>query len=165
MFAPASASKSLTRVCYPRLACLSVREITCALVQTSDELGLRFDGPLPPVDVRMRYFDSGLQSARRRKSASSGPPPRHRHRRRGPTYSGSPPGPIRGIMGQLRKVIYPQARDSYRVLLKDDGVEIEVGLIGVQQGSPGAEHWGRRSGGARHWQSETEFDLQSARLA
>jgi hypothetical protein len=32
----------------------------------------------------------------------------------------------------LRKVIHPQARDNYRVILKDDGVEIEVGSIGVQ---------------------------------
>jgi hypothetical protein len=32
----------------------------------------------------------------------------------------------------LRKVIHPQARDNYRVLLKDDGLEIEVDSIGVQ---------------------------------
>jgi hypothetical protein len=32
----------------------------------------------------------------------------------------------------LRKVIHPQAHDNYRVLFKDDGVEIEVGSIGIQ---------------------------------
>ena len=41
----------------------------------------------------------------------------------------------------LRKVIHPQARDNYRVLLKDDGLAIEVGSIGIQQGSASAEHW------------------------
>jgi hypothetical protein len=39
----------------------------------------------------------------------------------------------------LRKVIHPQAHDNYRVILKDDGVEIEVGSIGVQFDS---WHWG-----------------------
>ena len=34
----------------------------------------------------------------------------------------------------LRKVIHPQAHDKYRVILKGDGVEIEVGSIGVQHG-------------------------------
>ena len=32
----------------------------------------------------------------------------------------------------LRKVIHPQARDNYRVIVKDEGVDIEVGSIGVQ---------------------------------
>jgi hypothetical protein len=32
----------------------------------------------------------------------------------------------------LRKVIHPQARDNYRVILKDDGDEIEIGSIGVK---------------------------------
>ena len=41
----------------------------------------------------------------------------------------------------LRKVIHPQARDNYRVILKDDGQEIEIGSIGIQQGSAGSEHW------------------------
>jgi hypothetical protein len=41
----------------------------------------------------------------------------------------------------LRKVIHPQARDNYRVLLKDDGLEIEIGSLGIQHGSAGAEHW------------------------
>jgi hypothetical protein len=31
----------------------------------------------------------------------------------------------------LRKIRHPQAHDNYRVILKDDGVEIEVGSIGV----------------------------------
>ncbi len=39
----------------------------------------------------------------------------------------------------LRKVIHPQAHDNYRVVLKDDGLEIEIGSIGVQfEGW----HWG-----------------------
>jgi hypothetical protein len=41
----------------------------------------------------------------------------------------------------LRKVIQPQAHDNYRVLLKDDGLEIEIGSIGIQHGSGAAEHW------------------------
>jgi hypothetical protein len=32
----------------------------------------------------------------------------------------------------LRKVIHPQARDNYRVIVKHDGLEIEVGSIGMQ---------------------------------
>ena len=32
----------------------------------------------------------------------------------------------------LRKVIHPQAADNYRVILKDDGTEMEIGSIGVQ---------------------------------
>ena len=31
----------------------------------------------------------------------------------------------------LRKVVYPQSRDSYRVILKDDGEETEIGSVGV----------------------------------
>jgi hypothetical protein len=31
----------------------------------------------------------------------------------------------------LRKVIHPQAHENYRVLLKEDGVEVELGSIGV----------------------------------
>jgi hypothetical protein len=30
----------------------------------------------------------------------------------------------------LRKVVHPQAHDNYRVLLKDDGLEFEIGSIG-----------------------------------
>jgi hypothetical protein len=29
----------------------------------------------------------------------------------------------------LREVIHPQAPDNYRVILKDDGTEIEIGSI------------------------------------
>jgi hypothetical protein len=42
----------------------------------------------------------------------------------------------------LRKVLHPQAGDNYRVLLKgDDGVEVEVGSIGIQHGSGATENW------------------------
>jgi hypothetical protein len=41
----------------------------------------------------------------------------------------------------LRKVLHPQAVDNYRVLLNDDGLEVEVGSIGIQHGSGGTEHW------------------------
>jgi hypothetical protein len=49
-------------------------------------------------------------------------------------------GPLRRQMDLfLRKVIHPQAHEKYRVLLKDNGVEIELGSIGVQfEGW----HWG-----------------------
>jgi hypothetical protein len=36
---------------------------------------------------------------------------------------------------------HPQARDNYRVILKDDGLETEIGSIGLQQASAGTEHW------------------------
>ena len=39
----------------------------------------------------------------------------------------------------LRKVIYPQAHDNYRVIWKDDGTEI--GSIGIQHGSGATEYW------------------------
>jgi hypothetical protein len=32
----------------------------------------------------------------------------------------------------LRRVIHPQSRDNYRVVVKDGGDEIEVGSIGVR---------------------------------
>ena len=35
----------------------------------------------------------------------------------------------------LRKVIHPQAHDNYRVILKNDGDEVEIGSIGIQDGS------------------------------
>ena len=38
-----------------------------------------------------------------------------------------------------RKVIHPQAHENSRVLLQDDGVEIELGSIGVQFEG---RHWG-----------------------
>jgi hypothetical protein len=41
----------------------------------------------------------------------------------------------------LHKVVHPQARDNYRVVLEEDGLEIEVGSIGVQHGNGAAEHW------------------------
>lgn len=42
----------------------------------------------------------------------------------------------------LRKAIHPQARDNYRVILKDrDGLEVEVGSIGIQHGSGGSVFW------------------------
>ena len=41
----------------------------------------------------------------------------------------------------LRKVVHPQAWDNYRVILKDDGLEYEIGSIGIQQGSAGTEYW------------------------
>jgi len=62
-----------------------------------------------------------------------------------PSCSGFTIGQIGGIMGCMdlffHKVIHPQARDNYRVLFKDDGVEIEVGSIGIQHGSGTAEGW------------------------
>jgi hypothetical protein len=41
----------------------------------------------------------------------------------------------------LRKVIHPQAHDNYRVLLKDDGLEVEIGSIGIQHGCGATEYW------------------------
>lgn len=41
----------------------------------------------------------------------------------------------------LRKVIHPQARDNYRVIIKDEGRDIEIGSIGIQQGSAGTVYW------------------------
>ena len=41
----------------------------------------------------------------------------------------------------LRKVIHPQPGDGYRVLLKDDDLEIEIGSIDVQHGSGATEFW------------------------
>jgi glutamate synthase domain-containing protein 1 len=32
----------------------------------------------------------------------------------------------------LRKVVHPQAVDNYRVILKDDETEVEIGSIGTQ---------------------------------
>jgi hypothetical protein len=34
----------------------------------------------------------------------------------------------------LRRVRHPQALKNYRVLLKDDGLEVEIGSIGIQRG-------------------------------
>ena len=41
----------------------------------------------------------------------------------------------------LRRVIHPQAHDNYRVILKVDTEEFEIGSIGVQHGSAGAVFW------------------------
>jgi len=41
----------------------------------------------------------------------------------------------------LRKVIHPQAHNNTRVILKDDGLDIEIGSIGIQHGSSATEHW------------------------
>ena len=35
----------------------------------------------------------------------------------------------------LRKVVHPQAHDNYRVVLKRDGDEFEIGSIGIQDGA------------------------------
>jgi hypothetical protein len=35
----------------------------------------------------------------------------------------------------LRKVVHPQAHDNYRVILKRDGDEVEIGSIGIQDGA------------------------------
>ena len=40
----------------------------------------------------------------------------------------------------LRRVIHPKAHDSYRVILKCEGDEFEVGSIGIQHGA--AWTWG-----------------------
>jgi len=34
----------------------------------------------------------------------------------------------------LRKVIHPQAHDNYRVILKPDEGDFEIGSIGIQHG-------------------------------
>jgi hypothetical protein len=41
----------------------------------------------------------------------------------------------------LRRVIHPQSRDNYRVVLDDDGEEIEIGSIGVQLGVGNTAGW------------------------
>ena len=40
----------------------------------------------------------------------------------------------------LRKVVHPQAHDNYRVVLKRDGDEFEIGSIGIQHDA--AWRWG-----------------------
>jgi hypothetical protein len=40
----------------------------------------------------------------------------------------------------LRKVIHPQAHENYRVILKLDASELEIGSIGMQHGAAWA--WG-----------------------
>jgi hypothetical protein len=41
----------------------------------------------------------------------------------------------------LRKVVHPQAHDNYRVILKDDCLELEICSIGIQHGSGAVEYW------------------------
>jgi hypothetical protein len=41
----------------------------------------------------------------------------------------------------LRKVINPQARDGYRVVIKSDDDEIEIGSIGVHHGVGTTPGW------------------------
>ena len=41
----------------------------------------------------------------------------------------------------LRRVIHPQAIDNYRVILKDNGEEFEVGSIGIQHGAGARTFW------------------------
>ena len=41
----------------------------------------------------------------------------------------------------LRKIIHPQAHENYRVILKREDGEIEIGSIGIQHGIGATEHW------------------------
>ena len=41
----------------------------------------------------------------------------------------------------LRRVIHPQVHDNYRVILKHEGIDFEIGSIGIQHGSAGAVFW------------------------
>jgi len=41
----------------------------------------------------------------------------------------------------LRRVIHPQAIDNYRVILKHEGLDFEVGSIGIQHGGAGSVFW------------------------
>src|SRR5215831_16849522 len=45
-----------------------------------------------------------------------------------------------GMNLYLRKVVHPQAHDNYRVVLKRDGDEFEIGSIGIQHDA--AWRWG-----------------------
>jgi hypothetical protein len=47
----------------------------------------------------------------------------------------------------LRKVRHPRAHDNYRVILKEDGLDIEIGSIGVQ-----FEGW--------HWDIDTAIPMR-----
>jgi hypothetical protein len=40
----------------------------------------------------------------------------------------------------LRRVIHPQARDNYRVIVKVDG-EDKIGSVGIQQGNAATSFW------------------------
>ena len=41
----------------------------------------------------------------------------------------------------LRKVIRPQAHDNYRVVLKDEDGDVEIGSIGVQHAAGSSYFW------------------------
>ena len=41
----------------------------------------------------------------------------------------------------LRRVIHLQAHDNYRVILEDDGDEIEIGSIGIQHAAGARSFW------------------------
>ena len=41
----------------------------------------------------------------------------------------------------LRKDIHLQALDNCRVILKGDGLAVEIGSIGLQRGSDATEYW------------------------
>jgi hypothetical protein len=55
-----------------------------------------------------------------------------------------PHSPPRSLMDAMdlyfSKVVHPQAHDNYRVILKDDGLEVEIGSIGIQHGTA-TEAW------------------------
>jgi hypothetical protein len=40
-----------------------------------------------------------------------------------------------GMNLNLRKVVHPQAHENYRVVLKLDGDEFEIGSIGIRHGA------------------------------
>lgn len=54
----------------------------------------------------------------------------------------------------LRKVDHPQAVDNYRVILKDDATEIEIGSIGPQRTASVDLVW--------HWGIDTVIPMRSA---
>jgi hypothetical protein len=56
----------------------------------------------------------------------------------------------------LRKVIHPQARDNYRVVLKDDGLEFEIGSIRSQHGNGATEFWAWGIDIIPMWEAEAE---------
>jgi hypothetical protein len=61
--------------------------------------------------------------------------PYHNQRNDAPRFAVSCPDATvtesRGMDLCLRKVIHPQAHDNYRVILKRDGDEVEIGSIGI----------------------------------
>ena len=67
----------------------------------------------------------------------------YKRRKEGEPWHRSP----KGMALYLRKVIHPQAHDNYRVILKLDGDEVEVGSIGIQHA--GRQRKPRRGCGAQ----------------